>query len=224
MSVACFAQANWFAVCLPQVSMSQMYNVGISTLHGNIIHIEVEAHTLVRAFKQQCMDESQLDVPTPLVSAMKVNVDVAHLMRSSGPAQNEWEGVRLAHWSGNFLDDHKTMGSQVTLWQTDLFMFKLVFFKQTNLSHRDNAMIADFVDHGKDTSGYIVSLPHNDTQFVVMPLWGGVDRPDDILGVIYQHKATEEHCSLMLRGVDPRWVDTKFNALKVDFEVVKPSP
>ena len=100
----------------------------------------------------------------------------------------------------------------------DLVMFKLVFFKQTNLSHRDNAMIADFADRGKEASGYIVSLPPNDTQFVVMPVWGGVDRPDAILGVIYQHKATEEQCNFFLREVDPRGVDTKLKAFKFDLQ------
>ena len=31
-----------------QLSMEQSYNVGISALHGNIVHIDVEAQTLVK--------------------------------------------------------------------------------------------------------------------------------------------------------------------------------
>ena len=142
---------------------------------------------MVMAFKQQCIDDSKLDVPTPLASAMKVNVGAANLMRSSGPAQDEWEGVRLAHWSGEVLDDNKSIGSHMSLGR-DLFMLKLAFFKQTNLSHRNKAMIKDFADHGKRTSGYIVSLPPNDTQCVVSPVWEGVDRPKAILGVLYKTK------------------------------------
>ena len=88
-------------------------------------------------------------------------------------------------------------------------------------------MMKDFADHGKRTSGYIVTLPPNGTPFVVMPLWGGVDRPEAILGVFYQHKATEEQCSLMSKGIEPSSLDTKTVALQVDIEVhpiVKPFP
>ena len=192
--------------------MSQMYNVGVSTLHCIIIHIELEPHALVMDFKQQCMKVAWL--PTPLVTHTKVNVDVAELLRSIGSAQDEREGVRLAHWSGNLLDDSKSSGSQVTLGH-DLFMVKLVFFKQTNLGHIDNAMISDSADHGQESSGYTVSLQPSDTQFVVMQVWGGVDRPDHILGVIYQHRATGDHCNFMLRGVDPRGVDTQHQCIHV---------
>ena len=69
-----------------QFSMEQSYNVGISTLHGNIIHIDVEAQTLVKVFKQQCIDESQLDV-VPL----KINVDLAGLMNGDDKF-TKWEG------------------------------------------------------------------------------------------------------------------------------------
>ena len=129
------------------------YNVGVSTLHGSIHMIRLEPDTLVKDFKQHCMEVAWL--PTPLVNHIKVNVDVAELLTSMGSAQDEKEGVRLADVSDNMLDDSKSMGSQVTLSEGQ-FMFKLVFFKQTNLSHRDNAMIADFADHGTRTSGYIV--------------------------------------------------------------------
>ena len=193
------------------------YNVGVSTLHGSIHMIRLEPDTLVKDFKQHCMEVAWL--PTPLVNHIKVNVDVAELLTSMGSAQDEMEGVRLADVSGNMLDDSKSIGSQVTLGE-DQFMFKLVFFKQTNLSHRDNAMIADFADHGTRTSGYIVPLQPHGTEFVVMPVWGGVDRPDHILGVIYQHRATERHCHFMSRGVDPRGVDTQINAFMFDLQAV----
>ena len=203
-----------------QLSMEQSYNVGISTLHGNIIHIDVEAQTLVKVFKQQCIDESQLDV-----APLKINVDLAGLMNGSDKF-TKWEGVRLVSLNdGALLDDDRSIGSQVALGH-NVFMFKLVFMKQgwKHLSADERTMLAHFADGKKGVSGYILTLPPHDTPFVVMPLWGGVDRPEAILGVFYQHKATEELCSLMLRGVDPRGVDTKARALQVDFEVVRPSP
>ena len=169
------------------------------------------------------MDEAQL-----FTSGFdKCKEDLAELMNAACLSDLEkWEGVRLAHWSGPFLDDDQSIGSQVPLGH-DLFMFKLVFFKQSHFSHRDNAMMKDFADHGKQTSGYIVTLQPNGTPFVVMPLWGGEDRPEAILGVFYQHKATEEQCSLRSMGIEPSRLDTKAVALQVDIEVhpiVKHSP
>ena len=73
-----------------QLSMEQSYNVGISTLHGNIIHVDVKAQTLVKAFKKQCIDERQFH-ETPF----KTNVDLAGLMNGSDKVTKS-EGVRLA--------------------------------------------------------------------------------------------------------------------------------
>ena len=84
--------------------MEQSYNVGISTLHGNIIHIDVEAQTLVKVFKQQCIDDSQLDV-----APLKINVDLAGLMIGSDKF-TKWEGVRLANVNdGALLDDDRSI-------------------------------------------------------------------------------------------------------------------
>ena len=203
--------------------MEQSYNVGISTLHGNIIHIDVEAQTLAKVFKQQCIDESQLDV-----APLKINVDLAGLMNGSDKF-TKWEGVRLASLNdGALLDDDRSIGSQVALGH-NVFMFKLVFMKQgwKHLSADERTMLAHFADGRKGVSGYILTLPPHDTPFVVMPLWGGEDRPENILGVFYQHKATEEQCSLMSMGIEPSSLDTKAVALQVDIEVhsiVKLSP
>ena len=69
--------------------MKQSYIVGISTLHGNIIHIDVEAQTLVNVFKEQCIDESQLHV-----APLKINVTLAGLMNGSDKF-TKWEGVQV---------------------------------------------------------------------------------------------------------------------------------
>ena len=187
-----------------QLSMEQSYNVGISTLHGNIIHIDVEAQTLVKVFKQQCIDESQLDV-----APLKINVDLAGLMVGSDKF-TKWEGVRLASLNdGALLDDDRSIGSQVALGH-NVFMFKLVFMKQgwKHLSADERTMLAHFADGRKGVSEYILTLPPHDTPFVVMPVWGGVDsRPNEIFRVLYQHQTTQEHCSLVGRGIDPRGVD-----------------
>ena len=50
-------------------------------------------------------------------------------------------------------------------------------------------------------------MPPHDTPFVVMPVWGGVDsRPNEILGVLYQHQTTQEHYILVERRIDPSGV------------------
>ena len=189
---------------LPELSTEQSYTVGISTLHGNIIHVDVETRTLVKIFKQQCIDESQLDV-----APLKINVDFAGLMNGSDKF-TKWEGVRLANVNdGALLDDDRSIGSQVVLSQ-DVFMFKLVFMKQSweHFSADERTMLAHFADGKRGVSGYMLPLPPHDTPFVVMPVWGGVDsRPNEILGMVYQHQATQEHCSLVGRGIDPRGVD-----------------
>ena len=184
--------------------MEQSYNVGISTLHGNIIHVDVKAQPLVKAFKKHCIDESQLH-ETPL----KINVDLAGLMNGSDKF-TKWEGVRLASVNdGALLDDDRSIGSQVALGH-NVFLLKLVFMKQSwkHFNADERTMLAHFADGKKRVSGYILTLPPHDTPFVVMPVWGGVDsRPNDILGVLYQHKTTQVHCSLMERGIDPRGID-----------------
>ena len=183
-----------------QLSMEQSYNVGISTLHGNIIHIDVEAQTLVKVFKQQCIDDSQLDV-----APLKINVDLAGLMIGSDKF-TKWEGVRLARLNdGALLDDDRSIGSQVALGH-NVFMFKLVFMKQCwkHLSADERTMLAHFADGKKGVSGYILTLPPHGTPFVVMPVWGGVDsRPNEILGVLYQHQTIQEHCLSLIHISEP---------------------
>ena len=153
---------------------------------------------------KQCIDESQLH-ETPL----KINVDLAGLMNGSDKF-TKWEGVRLASVNdGALLDDDRSIGSQVALGH-NVFLLKLVFMKQSwkHFNADERIMLAHFADGKKRASGYILTLPPHDTPFVVMPVWGGVDsRPNEILGVLYQHKTTQVHCSLMERGIDPRGID-----------------
>ena len=70
--------------------MEQNYCVGISTLHGNIIHVDVKAQTLAKAFKKQCIHERQFHE-----TSFNTNVDLAGLMNGSDKVTKS-EGVRLA--------------------------------------------------------------------------------------------------------------------------------
>jgi hypothetical protein len=191
-----------------------MYNVAVSTLHGTLINIEVETGTLTKAFKQQCMDMCPFHI-TPL----SVNADLAAVMVSAGDNQNRrirrQDGVRVVYWNGTFLDDEQSLGSQVTLGH-NLFLFKLVFMKQYNFSDREYEMMDDFADFGQRTSGYHVRGRHG-TPLVVMPVWGGQDRPNAILGVMYQHKATEDACRMKERGVDIRQFHNDCPVFSFDF-------
>ena len=62
-----------------------------------MIHIDAEALTLVKAFKQQCIDESQLDV-----APLNINVGLAGLMNGSDKF-TKWEGVRFARLNDGFI-------------------------------------------------------------------------------------------------------------------------
>ena len=85
---------------------------GISTLQGTIIQVECEPSTVVRDFKQQCIEASPFHL-SPLI----VNVDLAHLMKDYDPDEpfvvRRYDGIRVVHWNGNFMDDCKSIASQV---------------------------------------------------------------------------------------------------------------
>ena len=124
--------------------MEQSCNVGISTSHGNIIHIDVEAQTFVNVFKQQCINESQLDA-VPL----KISVALAGLMNGNDEI-TKWE-VRLARLNdGALLDDGRSIGSQAALGHNG-FIFKLVFMKQgwKHLSAGGRTMLVHVADRKK---------------------------------------------------------------------------
>ena len=107
----------------------------------------------MKVFKQQCIDESQLDV-----APLKINVDLAGLMIGSDKF-TKWEGVRIATLNdGALLDDDRSIGSQAAL-DHDVLMFKLVFMKQgwKHLSVDERTMLAHFADGKKGVSGYILT-------------------------------------------------------------------
>jgi hypothetical protein len=202
------------SIVLTQIRMDQSYIVGVSTLHGTIIHVSVKADTMVSALKKQCIDESDFEL-TPL----RVNVDLAGLLTVSHPLA-KYEGVRLVTLDGSFLQDDRSIGSQVTLAE-NIFLFKLVFMKQhmEHFTSTERTQMMHFADAARKTSGYILHLSPYNTPFVVMPVWGGVDRPNAILGLFYQHKATAEHARLMSNGVDPRFVDMNLPRVTAEYRM-----
>jgi hypothetical protein len=192
---------------------------GISTMQGTIIQVECEPSTVVRDFKQQCIEASPFHL-----SPLSVNVDLAHLMKDYDPDEpfvvRRYDGIRVVHWNGNFMDDCKSIASQVGHLGEDEFMFKLVFMKQYNLNGNDNVLLSKFA---QGYSEIVVTKGQYGTQLIVMPVWGGADRPNHILGIFYQHARTRYHCQLAVRGVDPREVaDGTVFGFDVDGHEVQP--
>ena len=101
------------------------------------------------------------------------------------------------------MDDCKSIASQGGHLGEDEFMFKLVFMKEYNFSGNDKVLLSKFAQGYSDS---VVTMGQYGTQFIVMPVWGGADRLNHILGIFYQHAKTGHHCELAGRGVDPREV------------------
>ena len=81
--------------------------------------------------------------------------------------------------------------------------------KQYDLNQEDMAMVREFAGNGSHTrpSELVVTMPLYQTQFVVMPVFGGAGRTNDLLGILYQHSETQRHVQLKECGVDPSVVD-----------------
>ena len=169
MSVAFFGPSQLFA--LPTTMQVQ-----VSTLHGTIITVPLQPSMLVSLFKQQCIETS----PFHLIP-LSVNADLAYMMRNCN--LDDLIGIRVSTWDGQLLDDGKSIGSQVKTLDT---LFKLVFMKQYDLNQEDMAMVREFAGNGSHTrpSELIVTMPLYQTQFVVMPVFGGAGRTNDLLGIL----------------------------------------
>ena len=186
--------------------------VSVSTLQGTLIQVLVQPDMLVSALKMKCIEDSPFHMETS--SALQTNADLAHVMRNSNVAQCI-RGVRLSTWYGKLLDDGQSIGSQV---ETLDMLFKMVFMQQYNLSKAEWAMIKTFADPAQRTAGLVVTAPNHQTQFIVRPVWGGDDRPNAILGIIYNHCDTETHCQLMESGVHPKEVHSCQGMLTINVE------
>ena len=113
-------------------------------------------------------------------------------------------GIRLSTWDGRLLQDHTSLGAQVSTFDT---LFKIVFMKQYDLDHNDMAMVMEFANLAHGTSKITVTMPQYGNQFVVRPVWGSGTRHNHILGLLYQSMLIEQHCHFKGMGVDPTGVD-----------------
>lgn len=88
-------------------------------------------------------------------------------------------------------------------------LLNIVFMKQYDLTPNDMAMVNQFANLILGISNMSMRLPGG-TEVDCRPVWGGGDRSNHILGIFYQHSATEHHCLLKTRGVDAMQVDFNF--------------
>ena len=183
-----------------------MMDIGISTLWGEIISLEVDPNTTVGALKQQCMAARP---PTPC----SVNVDLSEIMTDAQSMLTNWaywDGVRIVNFDKNFLDDGETIGSQLVSDECvlhDFFFVKMVYMKQTHLSRKERKWAGWF--YRVHVNHIIQTGKASGQQWMAMPVWGKGDRSQDILGVFYQHTASQDHCEIAYSGVDPRTVDPR---------------
>ena len=190
MSVAFFGPSQLFA--LPTTMAL------VSTLHGTLIRVPLQLDMLVSVFKHACLQGS----PFHLIP-LSVNADLAYMMRHCNI--DDLFGLRVSTWDGQLLDDGKSIGSQVDTLDT---LFKLVFMKQYDLNQEDMAMVREFAGNvHASRHGLIATMPLYQTQFVVMPVFGGAGRRNHLLGILYQHSETQRHVQLKECGVDPSDVD-----------------
>ena len=208
MSVALFDSSQ---LCSPSqlCSIPTMDAICVSTLHGFLMKVRVQPGMQVQAIKEYCIATSPFDL-----SALEINVDLQHFMKG------QFGCIRLSTWDGKLLDDGKSLEAQLDdqLFEHDQ-LFKLVFMQQDNLSTEEMAMIRQCADPAQFTSGLIVTSPMYKTQFIVRPVFGGADRPNAILGIIYQHHETEKHCQCMECGVHPNAVHGQAQLQRFDLEV-----
>ena len=176
------------------LTIAMVISASVSTLHGIILNIDVEPSMLVMEFKQTCMEDIHWQI-TPLA----VNADLAYVM--SNCTLDDLIGTRVSTWEGDLLQDAATLGSQVN--PTIDTLYKLVFMKQFDLTNNENSMLMEFANLAKRTSGLVMHLP-SDILVVVEPVWAGPRRSKHILGILYQHAKTTEHCNMMGHGVHPR--------------------
>jgi hypothetical protein len=168
--------------------------VSVSTLHGLLLHIDVNPTMLVMEFKQCILNDIHWQI-SPLAS----NADLAYLM--AGCILDDLVGIRVSTYDGVLLQDAATLGSQVK--PTIDTLYKVVFMKQFDLTNNENSMLMEFANLAKRTSGLVMHLPSG-TLVVVEPVWAGPRRYNHILGILYQHSHTKQHCNMMGQGVHPR--------------------
>ena len=172
---------------------SSTIRVGVSSPHGQLLYIEIHP----QMFVSEAIAEVMLHVPDSMV--LSVNADWAEVQKGCTVAQRSF---KLSTYDGNMLDDKCTFAAQMTNAQMHTF-YKMVWMKQYNMTDRDHALMHCFADRSKCLDNLGCEMKQGNV-FHVRAVWGGSDRPEDIIGLVWQHSITEKHCWIKTnKGLDP---------------------
>ena len=74
---------------------------------------------------------------------LELNNDLNEIMKDYTPGTKHiWDGFRLVHFNGRFMDDSETISQQVSVNEgDDVFLFKLVFMKQFFMGEQGKQMV-----------------------------------------------------------------------------------
>ena len=193
------------------LSIAMMITIGVATLHGGIVNLRVDSSMVTGDFKQQVIEASPF-AETPIA----LNADLAEIMKEYTPGTPHiWDGFRLVHFNGEFMDDSETIAEQLPdmAEDDDEFLFKLVFMKQQFMADIDHNMVIKF--QTRRCTSIVVFGGTTGTQFIVEPVWGPGEA--GIVGIFYQHHAAFKHCAIAGYGGDPRQVSSEHPVFAFDF-------
>ena len=138
-------------------------------------------------FVSEAIAEVMLHVPDSMV--LSVNADWAEVQKGCTVAQRSF---KLSTYDGNMLDDKCTFAAQMTNAQMHTF-YKMVWMEQYNMTPRDHALMHIFADRSKDVENLGCDMKQGNT-FHVRAVWGGSDRQDHIIGLVWKHSITMCGC------------------------------
>ena len=110
--------------------------VQVSTLTGNIVHMQVLPGTLVLDCTRQCMydDTWSRGTPVHLCTPLPINLSIAKMKASGG-------NLSLATWDGEFLQDNESLPDKCEF-------FKLIFMKQVGQLLHGMSSLSDICAQG----------------------------------------------------------------------------
>ena len=187
MSVACFRPSKVFAdVCSMPKKAKAMLRVPCSSPHGQLLYIEIHPQMFVSEAKAAVMLQTSMDT-----SVLQVNADWADIQQGCPEAQRSF---RFCTHDGNLLQDDQTFSCKMKSSQMQT-LYKVVWMKQYNLHPWDLQMVQTLAENQSiDNIGYQMNGSGN--TFYLRAVWGGADRPNAILGLVWQHSLTEKHCMI----------------------------
>ena len=193
MSVACCCPSKVFAeVCSMPKKAKTMLRVPCSSPHGQLLYIEIHPQMFVSEAKAAVMLQTSMDI-----SVLQVNADWAEIQQGCPEAQRSF---RLGTHDGNLLQDDQTFSCQMKSSQMQT-LYKVVWMKQYNMNPWDLQTMQIFADN-KIIEDIGCQMKGSGNTFYLRAVWGGADRPNAILGLVWQHSLTEKHCMAQRRNQD----------------------